>query len=76
MAASAADEQLQTAPAKAVKTGFRKFELATVGYFETSAAALLAARYTFFSLYNIGPKKEPRTPLQKPFLYERTKTPA
>src|SRR5471030_2484916 len=28
---------------------------------------------SFFSLYNMGPKKEPTIPLRNPFLYERTR---
>jgi len=68
MATSVADEHRHTALAKAAKTGFWNVKPVASGYFECSTAAVLAARYTFFSLYKMGPKNVPNTPLKNPFL--------
>ena len=63
---SAAEEQCQTALANALKTGFRNFKAGILsGNMVSSEAAVFAARYTFFSLYNVGPKTEPKTAVKK-----------
>ena len=64
---STAEEQCQTALANALKTAFRNFKAGILsGNMVSSEAAVFAARYTFFSLYNVAPRIEPKTAVKNP----------
>jgi hypothetical protein len=56
VATSDAEEQCQAAFVKTLKTGFRKATgTRFFGKSKSKANPVLAAKYTFFSLYKIGP---------------------